>query len=84
MVEEKILTINLRKKILKVARWRRGKVYSKLLRELLKRRLKTEKIKIDKQLNEKIWKRGIENPPSKLRIKIVKQDDGSIRIEAME
>jgi large subunit ribosomal protein L31e len=84
MADEKILTINLRKKMLKVAEWKRGKYYSKSFKDLLKKRLKTEKIKIDSKVNEKIWKKGIENPPFKLRIKSVKQDDGITKIELME
>jgi len=84
MAEEKILTINLRKKLVKVAKWRRAKDYVKFLRERLKRNFKTEKIKIDKKLNEKIWERSMENPPVKLRVKVVKLDDGSVRVELME
>lgn len=84
MAEEKILTINLRKKLIKVAKWRRAKDYVKFLREKLKRNFKTEKIKIDKKLNEKIWERSIEKPLLKIRIKAVKLDDGSIKAELMD
>jgi large subunit ribosomal protein L31e len=84
MADEKILTINLRKNILKVAKWRRGKCYSKIFQELVKNQLKTDKIKVDKKVNERIWRKGIENPPTKLRIKSVKQNDGITRIELME
>jgi large subunit ribosomal protein L31e len=84
MVEEKILTINLRKKMIKVAKWRRSKDYVKFLKENLKRNFKTDKIKIDQKLNEKIWKRSIENPPLKIRIKAIKSDDGTVKVELMD
>lgn len=84
MVEEKILTLNLRKKMLKVAKWRRAKSYMQFLREKLEKNFKTKKIKIGKMLNEKIWERSIENPPFKVRIKATKSDDGIVKIELME
>ena len=84
MSEEKILTINLRKKLVKNSRWRRAKDCSKFFRETLEKRFKTDKIKIDKKVNEKIWERGIENPPFKLRVKSIKSDDGTVKIELME
>ena len=83
MVDEKIMTLNLRKKMVKISRWKRARDYSRIFREILKKKLKTKKIKIDKKLNEKIWKRGIENPPLKIRIKAIKQDDG-FKIELKE
>ena len=81
MVEEKILTINLRKKLVKTKKWKKAKNYLKVLRELLRRKFKTDKIKIDGKLNEKIWGKSIENPPSKLKIKVIKSDDGTIKAE---
>jgi len=84
MVEEKILTINLRKKIVKTKKWKKAKNYSKVLRELLRRNFKTDKIKIDGKLNEKIWEKSIENPPSKLKIKTSKLDDGTIKAELVQ
>ena len=84
MSEEKILTVNLRKDLVKVSRWKRTKDYSRLFRQLMKRKFKTEKVKIDGKLNEKIWKRGIENPPLKIRVKVLKQDDGIVKVGLME
>lgn len=82
--KEKVLSINLRKKAIKSTRWSRTKSYIKALREQLKNELKVDKIKIDKKLNDKIWERGIEKPKLKLRLKAIKLDDGSIRVELME
>lgn len=81
MVEEKIITINLRKKVIEKARWKRSESIVRLLKDVLKKQTKAEKIKIDKKLNEKIWRRGAEKPPTKLRIKLIKLDDGSVKVE---
>jgi large subunit ribosomal protein L31e len=84
MAEEKILNLNLRKQSLQVAKWRRSKDLTQLLKQVLKKKLKSDKIKIEKKLNEAIWKRGMENPPTKLRLKTVKQEDGTIKIDLKE
>jgi large subunit ribosomal protein L31e len=75
MVEEKILTLNLRRYFIKVPRWKRASFTSHLLKKILERRLK-EKVKINKQISEKIWKRGGERPPGKIRIKLIKIKEG--------
>lgn len=82
MAEEKILTVNLRKKLLKGPRWKRNKYASRILRDILKRQTKSDKVKIDKELNEKIWR--TETPPAKLRIKLTKLDDDSFRAELVK
>jgi large subunit ribosomal protein L31e len=84
MVEEKIITLNVRKILIESPKWKRSSSYLKILRKLLEKRMKTDKIKIDKKLNERIWKGGIKNPPPKIRVKIIKSDDGSVKIETVE
>jgi large subunit ribosomal protein L31e len=84
MAEEKIITVNLRKELKKVPRWKRAKKAVKILKEILKKQTKTENLKIDKALNEKIWSRSSKNPPTKLRIKIVKVDDKTSKAELIE
>lgn len=74
MDEEKILTINIRKEILKKARWKRAKHAISIFRKILERHVKT-KVKISKEINELIWARGIKKPLNKLRIRLVKVDD---------
>ena len=41
MVDEKVVILNLRKKILKKPRWKRAKTYMKRLREIIKRIVKS-------------------------------------------
>lgn len=73
MAEEKIIILNLRKKSLETARWMRNEKSVRILRKILAKQTKGKKLKIGKELNEKIW----ENPklPSKIRVKITKLDD---------
>jgi len=73
--KEIILTLNIRKHVLKVPRFQRAKKAIKVLRELLKRYTKSEIVKISKSLNEFIWSRGIKKPPVKIKVKILKKDN---------
>jgi large subunit ribosomal protein L31e len=83
MVEEKILTLNLRKKLIEKPRWKRSNSVVKILKDVLKERTKAEKIKIDEKLNKKIWVRSIKKPLTKLRVKVTKLDDGSVKVESI-
>jgi len=39
---------------------------------------------VDYRLNELIWSRGIENPPSKVRVKAIRFEDGLIEVSLPE
>jgi len=39
---------------------------------------------LDYKLNELIWKRGIENPPSKVRVRAIRFEDGLIEVSLPE
>ena len=75
MAEEKFVTINLRKIIVKKQKWRRSEVAVFALRKLLERHLKTNKIKLSQNLNNLIWKRGSKRPKTKLRVKAIKEGE---------
>ncbi|RUM32998.1 MAG: 50S ribosomal protein L31e [Archaeoglobus sp.] len=80
---ERVYTIRLKHKMKKYPRWLRSKKAVKYVRNFLARHLKAEKdkVKIDSSINEKIWERGAQNPPSKIRIRVVKFDDGVVEAE---
>ncbi|MEM2838957.1 MAG: 50S ribosomal protein L31e [Thermoplasmata archaeon] len=44
----------------------------------------TEKIWIDSKVNEVIWSRGIEKPPSEIRVRAIKFEDGLIEVSLPE
>jgi large subunit ribosomal protein L31e len=75
MVEEKYLTLNLRKVLVKKQNWRRSELAVLTLKRFLKRYLKTDKIKISTALNNLIWKRGIKRPKTKIKVKAVKEGE---------
>ena len=72
MAEEKIIKINLRKQMKSIPKWRRNAAFSRFL----KKRLHNDKLKISKNLNEKIL--SLKSP--EIRLRIVK-DDKSVRAE---
>ncbi|UCE91861.1 MAG: 60S ribosomal protein L31 [Methanobacteriota archaeon] len=39
---------------------------------------------IDFRLNEYLWSRGVENPPSKVRVKAIRFEDGLIEVSLPE
>lgn len=69
-----VFIIPLRKAFRK-ARNKRAKYAIKLIREFVERKTKSKNIKIGKHLNENIWKRGIEKPPRRVKVKVCKVGD---------
>ena len=51
-----------------------------MLREFAGRHMKSEEIKIDSELNETLWKRGITRPPRRITVKMTKDEDGLVTI----
>ena len=78
---ERILTINIRKEVLKTPRWKKAKRATVVLREILERKTK-KKVRIERSLNEKIWRRGIKTPPARIKIKLTEIDDKTLKAEA--
>jgi large subunit ribosomal protein L31e len=76
----------MRQKLKKYPRWQRTKKSVKYLRNFLSRHMKTspESIKFDTKLNEKLWERGAEKPPGKIKVRAVKFDDGIVEVEIAE
>ena len=74
MADEKIYTIPLRKYFLRAPKYKRSERAINAIREFLIRHTKAEQVKIGKHLNLEIWKHGRKNPPSKIKIKVLKED----------
>lgn len=82
---ERVITVPLR--ATKMApRSRRAKRAVKEVREFIARHMKAEedKVWIDTKLNEKLWERGIQNPPSRISVKATKFDDGTVEVTLSE
>ena len=77
---EREYVIPLREKSRVVARYKKTPKAIKTIKEFLAKHMKVEnrdlnKVKIDKNLNEFIWARGIKKHPYKIKVKAIKQGD---------
>jgi hypothetical protein len=43
--------------------------------------MKSDDVKIGKNLNDHIWQNGIRNPPSKVKVIAIKDNEGTVRVE---
>lgn len=73
--EEVIFTVPIKKIKKIVPRWKRAPRAVKFVREFVARHAKAQEVIIDPKVNEKIWERGIDNPPSKLRVKVKVEEE---------
>jgi large subunit ribosomal protein L31e len=62
------------------ARHRRTRRAVHILREFAEHHMKSSEIKIDTDLNEELWKRGITKPPRRITVKMEKDEDGVVTI----
>ncbi len=81
IVLERTFNIPLRKEFQKVPKYKRAKKAVTALRKYLQRHMKSDNIKLGKNLNELIWANGIKNPPHHVKVSAVKEDSGVIRAE---
>ncbi|HEX7467318.1 MULTISPECIES: 50S ribosomal protein L31e [Methanobacterium] len=80
---ERVYIIPLRD-VKRVPRTIRSPKAIRLVREFLKKHMKSDDIKIDTSVNEKIWERGIQKVPPKIKVKAVKEEDGSVSVTLVE
>ncbi len=71
---ERLYTVNLGDAY-NYVRTKRAKRAVKLLRSFVKQHLKVDVVKISEEVNNYIWAHGIQKPPRKVRVKVVKEDD---------
>jgi len=62
-------------------RWKRSNAAIKDIRKYLAKHMKSEDVKLDKGINEKVWERGSTKPPTKIRIRAMKMEDGQVQAE---
>jgi large subunit ribosomal protein L31e len=78
---ERTYTVPLRKEYRKVPRWRKTKKAVDALREFLVKHMKSEDVKLSKELNEHVWKHGIKNPPHHVKVNVTKDEKGVVMAE---
>ncbi len=76
---ERTYNVPLRKEYLKVANWRRTEKAVTAVKKFLVRHMKSEDVKLSKELNEKLWEHGIKNPPHHIKITANRDEKGVVR-----
>jgi len=76
---ERVYTIPLSRAWI-TARHRRTRRAVNIVREFAVHHMKSSEIKIDTDLNEFLWKRGITKPPRRITVKMEKDEDGVVTI----
>ena len=84
IIDERIYTVPLRKAYWIGSRLHRANRTVRILREFVERHMKPEELLIQPEVNEKIWARGIQKPPRRLRIRATKNADNLVRIYLAE
>jgi large subunit ribosomal protein L31e len=74
--ESQVFTINLGRAWL-TPQYKRTDRVMNIIREFAKKHIKTDDVRIDQDLNRQVWKTGRSNPPRKIRVKIIKDEDGT-------
>lgn len=77
----RIYTVNLAK-AWDTPKYRRTDRVINIIKEFTQRHMQTDKVKIDQDLNRHIWSRGKKNPPRKIRLRMVKEDDDTVVVSS--
>jgi len=89
IIEERFYTIPLRKAWISPRKKRAPKA-ARIVKSFVLKHMKVrteaegeeeaEKLVIDNEVNEKLWNRGIEKPPRKIRVRVVKNKEGVVTV----
>jgi large subunit ribosomal protein L31e len=79
----RVYTINLGKAWISPQHRRTDRVVN-MIREFARKHMKSDEIKLEQDLNRQIWSRGKTNPPRKVRVKMVKDEDGVVTVSLYE
>ena len=79
----RVYTINLGRAWLTPRHKRTDRVVN-MIREFALKHMKSEDVKLEQDLNRQIWSRGKTKPPRKVRVKMVKDEDGVVTVSLYE
>lgn len=82
-LQERIYIIPLRD-VKRTPRWKRANTAIKDIRRYLEKHMKSDEVKLDRSINERVWERGSQKPPSRIRIRAMKLEDGQVQAELAE
>ena len=78
---ERTYTVPLRKEYLKAPNWKRTPKAVIALKQFLAKHMKAKEIRLGKEVNDLIWKKGIRNPPPKIKVNVSKNKEGVVTAE---
>lgn len=79
----RVYTINLGRAWITPEHKRTDRVIN-MIREFATKHMKSDEIKLEQDLNRQIWTRGKTHPPRKVRVKMVKDEDGVVTVSLYE
>lgn len=82
--EEHIFTVPL-SKCKNIPRTKRAKVAIKTIKSFIGSHMKVPEsdVWVDASVNDSIWTRGMKKPPSKIRVKAIKFEDGLVEVSTL-
>jgi large subunit ribosomal protein L31e len=83
IVEDRLYTIPLRRAWIGSIKKRTPRAL-RVLREFVRKNMKTENVLIDSSVNQKLWSRGIEKPPRKIRVRVLRYRDDVVRVQLVD
>ncbi|MEM3736698.1 MAG: 50S ribosomal protein L31e [Candidatus Bathyarchaeia archaeon] len=83
ILEEKIYTIPLGR-VWNIQQPYRTPKSIKLVRDYVKRHMKVDVVKLHDGLNRFMWRRGIEKPPRRVRVRATKDKEGNVTVYLAE
>lgn len=61
-------------------KYRRTKVAVRIIREFTTRHMKATEVKIDEDVNQLLWARGIGSPPRRIKLEMERDEDGVVSV----
>ena len=83
IVEERIYTIPLRRAWIS-SRKKRTPRAVRLVKAFIQRHMKPEALVMSNEVNERLWRRSIQKPPRKIRVRAVRDKEGTVTLYLIE
>lgn len=78
---ERTYVVPLRREALKRQRYKRTPKAMLALQQFVAKHMKSDDVRVGPALNGAIWAHGRQNPPGKVKVNCVKDDEGVVRVE---
>ena len=83
IVEERIYTVPLRRAWISPRKKRTPRAV-RLVKAFIQRHMKPEALVMSNEVNERLWSRSIEKPPRKIRVRAVRDKEGTVTLYLAE